>query len=82
MRASERMVSKASTFTAETATTKVQRYKSPNVYQIPVELIKSREEHCFPRSLNILILFRGSVAGEGGGGGILYKVSRVFVPKY
>ena len=57
MRASERMISKASTFMFETATTKLQRYKSRNIYQIPVELVKAREEHCFLRSLNILILF-------------------------
>jgi hypothetical protein len=39
MRAPERMISKASTFMVETAITKVQRNKSPNIYQIPVELI-------------------------------------------
>ena len=39
MRVPERMISKASTFMVETAITKVQRNKSPNIYQIPVELI-------------------------------------------
>jgi len=53
----------------------VQSYKSPNIYQIPVELIKAG---------------RGTLLSEilkhvnyiwWAGGGILYKVPRVFLPQ-
>jgi hypothetical protein len=63
IRASELLVAKPNTCMVETATTKVQTYKSPNVYQIPVELIKAGRETLLSEILKYInCIWGGGVA--------------------